>query len=261
MYLIHVIGTAGSGKTSIVKVMLDWLEDHEMSVTAVNLDPAVEILPYPPHFDIREYVNYVSLLEEGLGPNGAFIKSVDLMLKYVDKIRDAIEEAASNYVLIDTPGQMELFAFRRSTFELVNRLNEVGKSVIVYVLDPSLFVHENKIDAFSLVSAILLGVSVKVRFKLPLIFAINKVDLFDDSVINILEQWLENLSSIPLGSNEEYYTLVQSLVNAIEEAGGLGESIFVSALAEIGIDDLYAAIQRIVAGGEDYATEEPSARL
>ena len=78
MYLIHIIGTAGSGKTSTVKVMLDWLEDHEMSAIAVNLDPAVEVLPYSPHFDIREYVNYVSLLEEGLGPNGAFIKSVDL---------------------------------------------------------------------------------------------------------------------------------------------------------------------------------------
>ena len=260
MYLVHVIGTAGSGKTSIVKVLLDWLEDHEMSVIAVNLDPAVEVIPYSPHFDIREYVNYVSLLEEGLGPNGAFIKSVDLMLKYVDKIRESIEEAASNYVLIDTPGQMELFAFRKSTFELVKRINELGKAVMLYILDPSLFVSEGKIDAFSFASAILLGVSVKIRFKLPMIFAINKVDLLDDNVVELISSWLEDLGTIPFGS-EEHATLVQSLVNAIEEAGGLGETLFVSALAERGIDDLYAAIQRIVAGGEDYATEEPSARL
>ena len=258
--MVHVIGTAGSGKTSVVKVFLDWLEDHEMSAVAVNLDPAVEVLPYAPQFDIRDYVNYVSLLEEGLGPNGAFIKSVDLMIRYVDEIKRSIEEAASNYVLIDTPGQLELFAFRRTTYELVKRINELGKSVMLYLIDPSLFVHEDGIDSFSFVSAILLGTSVKIRFKMPVIFAINKVDLLDDSIVETIESWLNDLSTITL-SDEVYGPLVRNLVNAIEEAGGLGETIFISALAEIGIDDLYAAIQRILSGGEDYATEEPSARL
>jgi len=259
MYFVYVTGTAGSGKTSMVKTFGDWIEDHEMSVCRVNLDPAVEVLPYPADVDVREYVNYQQILEEGLGPNGALIKSVDMMLLHADKLRKEIETTESNYVLVDTPGQLELFAFRRSTLELFKRLTSQDKAVILYLIDPSLFISEDTVDPYSFVSALLLGVSIRARMRSPMIYIISKSDLLSDEVVSVLETWLEDLGSLALAVSGDN-PLLPRLVEAIEEEG-LGEVLFASALSEEGLDNIYAAIQRTLAGGEDYATEEPSARL
>lgn len=51
-------------------------------------------------------------------------------------------------------------------------------------------------------------------------------------------------------SSEEVYAVAEKLHNF--------ESIPVSNVNGQGFDDLYASIQRIVAGGEDYLTEEPN---
>jgi GTPase SAR1 family protein len=258
MYFVYLIGTAGSGKTSMTKTFGDWIEDHEMSVCRVNLDPAVEVLPYPADVDVREYVNYKEILEEGLGPNGALIKSVDMMLIHADKLRAEIEATESNYVLVDTPGQLELFAFRRSTLELFRRITRNDKAVILYLIDPSLFVVEGNVDPYSFVSALLLGVSIRARMRAPTIFVISKSDLLSDDIINIIEMWLDDLSSLAMTVSE--VEVLPRLVEAIGETG-LGDVLFASALSEEGLDNIYAAVQRALAGGEDYATEEPSARL
>ena len=51
-YFIVVLGTAGSGKTSLTSVLQTYLEDHQLDSIIVNLDPAVEELPYEPHVDV-----------------------------------------------------------------------------------------------------------------------------------------------------------------------------------------------------------------
>lgn len=49
-----VIGMAGSGKTTLV----DALQQTLKNAFLVNLDPAVQQLPYTPDVDIREAVDY-----------------------------------------------------------------------------------------------------------------------------------------------------------------------------------------------------------
>ncbi|MEM4785565.1 MAG: ATP/GTP-binding protein, partial [Desulfurococcaceae archaeon] len=41
-YVIVILGTAGSGKTTLSAALSDYLIDNEMDVIIVNLDPAVE---------------------------------------------------------------------------------------------------------------------------------------------------------------------------------------------------------------------------
>jgi len=259
MYFVYLVGTAGSGKTSMTKTLGDWIEDHEMSACRVNLDPAVEVLPYAPDVDVREYVNYKELLKEGLGPNGALVKSVDLMLLYADQLRASIEETESNYVIVDTPGQLELFAYRKSTLELFKKITANDKAVLVYLIDPSLFISEGSADPYSFTSALLLGLSVTARMKVPLIHVISKSDLLSEEIINVIDSWLEDLGSLAMSLGDAPPALAR-VVEALEEAG-LGEVLFASSLTEEGLDNIYAAVQRALAGGEDYATEEPSARL
>ncbi|MEM4224043.1 MAG: ATP/GTP-binding protein, partial [Metallosphaera sp.] len=72
MYYVFFTGTAGSGKTTMVKEFQEYLLDQEMDVAVVNMDPAVERLPYTPDFDVRDYVDAVEVMERyGLGPNSS----------------------------------------------------------------------------------------------------------------------------------------------------------------------------------------------
>ncbi|MEM4586098.1 MAG: ATP/GTP-binding protein, partial [Candidatus Caldarchaeum sp.] len=75
--VIFVVGTAGSGKSSLTGVFSEWLRDHEQSTATVNLDPAALSLPYDPDVDVREFVDYERIMStRNLGPNGALIASV-----------------------------------------------------------------------------------------------------------------------------------------------------------------------------------------
>jgi GTPase SAR1 family protein len=77
MNVAFVVGTAGSGKSSLTGVFSEWLRDHEQMTATVNLDPAAIALPYEPDLDVREYVDYERVMAtKNLGPNGALIASV-----------------------------------------------------------------------------------------------------------------------------------------------------------------------------------------
>ncbi len=42
MFTVFIVGTAGSGKTTLVSTFAEWLENNQYDVAIVNLDPAVE---------------------------------------------------------------------------------------------------------------------------------------------------------------------------------------------------------------------------
>ncbi|MCQ2070343.1 MAG: ATP/GTP-binding protein, partial [archaeon] len=110
---VYFVGTAGSGKSTMVGAFKNWLDDNEIDSITVNLDPGAERLPYVPDIDIREWISLDRVMSEyGLGPNGAQIVAADLMAVNINKISDKLDTYDTEYVLIDTPGQLELFAFR-----------------------------------------------------------------------------------------------------------------------------------------------------
>lgn len=77
----------------------------------VNLDPAVHEVPFPANIDIRDTVKYKEVMKQyGLGPNGGIVTSLNLFATRFDQVMKFIEKAQnmSKYVLIDTPGQIEV---------------------------------------------------------------------------------------------------------------------------------------------------------
>ena len=87
--------------------------DPEISAITLNLDPGSKTMPYVPDIDIRDYIVLDEVMSEyGLGPNGAMILSSDLMVNYLDDIKDEIDEYSPDWIFVDTAGQLELFAFR-----------------------------------------------------------------------------------------------------------------------------------------------------
>ncbi len=249
-----MIGTAGSGKTTLTKALQDYLLDNELDTAVINLDPAVENLPYKPDIDVRDYVDAFEVMTKyNLGPNSSLIASIDLLLTKARELKEELSELEANYVIVDTPGQIELFAYRETGKILTKLIIENNKAVSLFLLDSFL-----SKDARSFISLLLLSSSVKFRIGLPQILVLNKVDLLTEKELENMKGWVEEGRIIDeLGKLDEYsFELVKTVVENIDNF-----PVTVSALDNEGFDELYAEIQRVLAGGEDYETEEPNPRL
>ncbi|AEM38507.1 ATP-binding protein of unknown function [Pyrolobus fumarii 1A] len=264
MYFVVVVGPAGSGKSHLVAALADWMEANELDVTRLNLDPAVEWLPYNPDVDVRDYVNARKVMEDyQLGPNGALIASVDLVIKYVDKIREEVEATRANYVIVDTPGQMELFAFRDTGPMVLSKLIEGYRTVTVFLIDAVLASRPS-----SLASAVLLAYSVRFRLKLPQVNIVSKADLLTRDAMEEIERMLNEPDYFyeRLLQDRIEPEQAEAFARLIESQAPSGASMetavrFVSAVSGYGLDDLYAIIQQVLVAGEDFFTEEPNPRL
>ncbi|MEM2740174.1 MAG: ATP/GTP-binding protein, partial [Candidatus Bathyarchaeia archaeon] len=137
MYILF-IGTAGSGKSSLTHSFGSWLErEVEASVGYVNLDPGCIHTPFKPDFDIRSLFTVDDLMRrEKLGPNGAIIRAAELMKEYSSIIALEISRIGSEFTLIDTPGQMEIFVFRDTGPVIAESLRRIGRIFAAYIFDP-----------------------------------------------------------------------------------------------------------------------------
>ncbi|AEA12864.1 GTPase [Thermoproteus uzoniensis 768-20] len=244
MLVVFFIGTAGSGKSTLVSALYNWMDEQGYDVAVVNLDPAAEYLPYVPDVDIRERINARKIMRQfKLGPNASIIASVDMAVAEADRIKEEIGAVGAPIVLVDTPGQMELFAFRESGSYLVKRLSDTH-NVVVYVGDAT---YMQSPEGFA--TTALLALSSRIRFKLPQVVAVNKIDLLTEDQLDRISMWASDsealadlLESAPLG---------RELLRASLGLGGIGDLVFVSALNGTGLDKLYYAIQLHYTGGED----------
>lgn len=256
-YFIVILGTAGSGKTTLTATLSDYLSYLNLDTAIVNLDPAAENLKYKPDVDVRDYVNAREVMEKyGLGPNGSLIVSADLIAARLSEISEEVSSLKANYIVIDTPGQLELFAFREAGPLIIRSLISGQKAVSLFLIDSILAE-----DPSSLLSSLLLASSINLRIGLSQINLLNKVDLIDDSEVKRIIEYMENIDGFieSLCSRREVAILWDRVdLEALIPRLTVYELIPVSATNWIGIDELYAAIQRVIAGGEDYLTEEPS---
>lgn len=256
-YFIVVLGTAGSGKTTLTATLSDYLSHLGFDVAIVNLDPAAENLQYEPDVDVRDYVNAREVMEKyGLGPNGSLIVSADLIAARLSEISEEVSSLKANYIVIDTPGQLELFAFREAGPLIIRSLIGDQKAASLFLIDSILAE-----DPSSLLSSLLLASSINLRIRLSQINVLNKVDLIEDSAVERIVGYMENTDDFieSLCSRGEAAVLWDRAdLEALIPRLTVYELIPVSATNWIGIDELYAAIQRVIAGGEDYLTEEPS---
>ncbi|KII70738.1 GPN-loop GTPase 1 [Thelohanellus kitauei] len=96
--IIIVLGMAGSGKTTFVKVLCKYLQSIKKKAIMINLDPAVIETGYTPDFDIRESVKYKDVMRDyKLGPNGAIMTSLNIYCTHLSSLIDKIKNPASDH--------------------------------------------------------------------------------------------------------------------------------------------------------------------
>lgn len=132
-----VMGPAGSGKSTYVDTIRTHCETAKRSVHCVNLDPAAEVFNYPVSIDIRELISVDEVMEElPYGPNGGLIYAMEYLLNNLDWLQDQLGDFDTDYLIIDCPGQIELYTHVHLMRTLTDSLQQWGYSVCgVFLLD------------------------------------------------------------------------------------------------------------------------------
>lgn len=251
MFIVFMIGTAGSGKSLLTAALKEWLKMSKQDVSVVNLDPGALTLPYSPDVDVRNYVDFGKLMEEyRLGPNGALVMAADLIADEIEKISAEIEELQSDIALVDTSGQMELFAFRASGPYIASELTKEPKGII-YLFD-SVF----SVNPLNYVSNLFLSAAVYNRFLFPQVHLLSKCDLLPKEEVNRIVDWSTNQktleNSIEQKLNDTSRLLSINMMQAIYKLGMRFLLLPVSAKTNEGMTNVNMALERMLAGGEKY---------
>ncbi|AAL80608.1 GTPase [Pyrococcus furiosus DSM 3638] len=232
--IIAFLGTAGSGKTTLTGAFGRYLEEN-YRVAYVNLDTGVENLPYKPDIDVRDFITVRDLMKEGYGPNGAIVESYDRLLTrvehYINKILEL--EKSNDYVLIDTPGQMETFIFHEFGVKLMNNL---PYPLVVYLSDPEILKRPHDycfVRFFSLLIDLRLGATT--------VPALNKVDLLSEKEFERHKKYFEDIEYLTTKLKFDVSTqglLAYKMCQVFPELSPPVRVLYLSAKTGVGFEDL-----------------------
>lgn len=248
MKAIFVTGTAGSGKSMLTSKILEYYQTNGVFASVLNLDPGVESLPYRPDVDVRDYVDIVQIMKQyDLGPNGSMIMANDLIATKIEDIQNEIHGVNPDYLIVDTPGQIELFAYRASGPFFIQNIDASEKTNI-FLYDGTMIVSPSNFISISL-----LATSIKLRLGLPTINVMTKTDLIPDKIDQVLK-W----SSDPISLEEELktlegetYSLTTDILRTLNIGEFAGDLIPISNLTGEGMVNLQATLSRIINLGEE----------
>merc|ERR1719232_2214367 len=239
---------AGSGKTTFVQRLTSHLYSRGAPPYVVNLDPACREVPYPANIDIRDTVNYKQVMKQyKLGPNGGIVTSLNLFATKFDQVLKLVGEKKNEFVIIDTPGQIEVFTWSASGNIITEALAAQFPTVVVYVLDAV-----RSKDPVTFMSNMLYACSILYKTKLPFIVAMNKTDVISAKYaldwMNDFETFQEALQ----GETSYVGNLAQSMSLALDEFYANLRAVGVSAMTGEGLDEFLLKLDE---AGQEYEND------
>ncbi|WCJ23279.1 GPN-loop GTPase QQT2 [Euphorbia peplus] len=245
--VIIVVGMAGSGKTTFMHRLVYHTQATNLRGYVLNLDPAVMSLPYGANIDIRDTVRYKKVMKQfNLGPNGGILTSLNLFATKFDEVIQVIEKRADqlDYVLVDTPGQIEIFTWSASGAIITEAFASTFPTIITYVVDTP-----RSSSPTTFMSNMLYACSILYKTRLPLVLAFNKTDIAQHQ---FALEWMEDFEAFQaaVSSDNSYSsTLAQSLSLVLDEFYKNLKSVGVSAVSGAGMDAFFKAVE---ASAEEY---------
>ncbi len=245
---VFFAGIAGSGKSMLTSVFSDWLTANGVDVLTVNLDPGATNIEYSPDVNIRDWVSLEDVMDEhGLGPNGAQIVSADMLSLHMNDVMEVVRSFESDYIIWDTPGQIELFVFREASKFLLGNF-DTHKTVLGFLFEPSITKTPE-----GYVSQIMLAASTRFRLNIPMLHILSKVDLLDEEQKTKIWNWKESqelYASLRDGGSDLNSQLSFEFFKVMDNMGIFHPLLQVSSYEQTGLDLLFAQIQQMFMGGE-----------
>ncbi|WP_456370807.1 ATP/GTP-binding protein [Geoglobus sp.] len=224
---VVILGPAGSGKSSLAKEFSRFLRDLGYTVAVVNLDPASPPR-YSAHSDVREFVRTEDVMaREGLGINGALLRSMELALEFID---DLIPREPFDFTIYDTPGQLELFMYTDFGERFVEKLGPFTAGV--FLADASRLSTPAQYSAMVAQSAV-----VTLMLGIPSLTVFNKADVKE---VSSLDECLESLREE--GVLGEFF---ENLLRFVEATSVIYRPVKVSARTGMGFEELFSALNEL----------------
>ncbi|KAI9860398.1 MAG: hypothetical protein M1824_003173 [Vezdaea acicularis] len=208
------VGMAGSGKTTFLQRINAHLHAQNQPPYVINLDPAVLSVPFDTKIDIRDSVDYKEVMKQyNLGPNGGILTSLNLFATKIDQILGLLEKRTRidpekptvkpfENILIDTPGQIEVFVWSASGSILLDSLASSFPTVLAYIIDTP-----RTSSTSTFMSNMLYACSILYKTKLPMILVFNKTDIQD---AEFAKEWMTDFEAF------------QGALRREEESGSFG---------------------------------------
>ncbi|KAL8961809.1 MAG: hypothetical protein Q9193_001686 [Seirophora villosa] len=262
---IVCVGMAGSGKTTFMQRINSYLHTKKNPPYVINLDPAVRTVPFDCNIDIRDSLNYKEVMKEyNLGPNGGILTSLNIFATKIDQIIGILEKRTKpnpdspnakpiKNIIVDTPGQIEVFVWSASGSILLDSLASTFPTVIAYVIDTP-----RTSSTSTFMSNMLYACSILYKTKLPMILVFNKTDVKD---AGFAKDWMTDFESFQaalkqeedggnfggegsLGGGSGYMgSLLNSMSLMLEEFYRHLSVVGVSSMTGQGIDGFFEAVQ------------------
>ncbi|GAA5994688.1 GTPase NPA3 [Rhodotorula paludigena] len=245
-----VIGMAGSGKTTFMQRVNSYLHSRNQPPYVLNLDPAVMHLPFDANIDIRDTVDYPEVMKQyNLGPNGGIMTALNLFTTKFDQVLGHVENRAQSvdYVLLDTPGQIEIFTWSASGSIITDALASALPTVVVYIIDTP-----RTTAPATFMSNMLYACSILYKTRLPFLLVFNKTDVephgFALEWMRDFEKFQDALLERRRTHGEEdgpayMDSLMNSMSLVLDEFYKHLRAVGVSAMTGEGMDELFDAVQ------------------
>jgi len=259
-YVQLVVGPAGCGKSTYCYLVQEACHAQGRTCRVINLDPAAEDFRYDCEIDIRHVVTVDDVMEAmDLGPNGALVSAIEFI---TNNMEECLEEdldgfAEDEYILIDCPGQIELYTHLDVMKRFINQCQQYDyRMVAVYCLDVS-FVN----DAGKFISGCLSCLSTMISLGLPHVSLLTKCDLLSEDEMEALHDRLDQAPSdiayeLTTMYGPKYKRLHQTMTQLLEEFSLVG-FIPINPNDEEGLREAILRIEMSIGYGEDLDTKEP----
>ena len=170
-----VIGAPGCGKSTYCNGMAQFLNSVGRETVVVNLDPGNDLLPYECAVDVMELIRLEDAMDEfDLGPNGGLVYCMEYIEQNLDWLQEQLaEKCAGKYILVDFPGQVELFTHHGSVRAIGEAIARWGTSLcVVHLVDA-----HHCSDASKFLSAALVALSAMTKLEMAHVNMLSKIDL------------------------------------------------------------------------------------
>ena len=232
----------------------------------INLDPAVRNVPFESNIDIRDSLNYKEVMREyNLGPNGGIVTSLNIFATKIDQIINILEKRTApksetpkakqiKNIIVDTPGQIEVFMWSASGSILLESLASSFPTVVAYIIDTP-----RTCSTSTFMSNMLYACSILYKTKLPMILVFNKTDVKD---ADFAKEWMTDFEAFQAALKQEedggsfggvegggfgggsgyMGSLLNSMSLMLEEFYRHLNVVGVSSMTGTGVDEFFAAV-------------------